>query len=123
EGRASHPAADLQHGPAAGGDPGPVRGGDRPACAEATDRTMTEVPGLDEGVAGTLSPGSRPLVLAIDLMRACFDPASPLCLPSRDCLASGARVLAAARARGGAGRHTRGGVAPEGRDGGRAGGE
>ena len=79
---------------------------------------MTEVPGLDEGFAGTLSPGRRPAVLAIDLMRAYFDPASPLCLPSRDCLASGARVLAAARANGVPVIHTRVEFAPDGSDGG-----
>ncbi len=79
---------------------------------------MTEVPGLDEGFAGTLSPGRRPVVLAIDLMRAYFDPASPLCLPSRDCLASGARVLAAARANGVPVIHTRVEFAPDGSDGG-----
>ena len=79
---------------------------------------MTELPGLDEGFAGTLSPGRRPAVLAIDLMRAYFDPASPLCLPSRDCLASGARVLAAARANGVPVIHTRVEFAPDGSDGG-----
>lgn len=53
-----------------------------------------------EGAAfgGSLRPGSRPAVLAIDLMRAYFDPSSPLCLPSDDSLRSAARVLAAARA-------------------------
>jgi len=79
---------------------------------------MSEVPGLDEGFAGTLSPGRRPAVLAIDLMRAYFDPASPLCLPSRDCLASGARVLSAARASGVPVIHTRVQFAPDGSDGG-----
>jgi len=79
---------------------------------------MSEVPGLDEGFAGTLSPGRRPAVLAIDLMRAYFDPASPLCLPSRDCLASGARVLSAARANGVPVIHTRVEFAPDGSDGG-----
>ena len=113
QGRASRPAADLQHGPAAGGDPGPVRGGDRPACAEATDRTMTERPGPRRGVRrhAPVRDG-RPAVLAIDLMRAYFDPASPLCLPSRDCLASAARVLAAARATGVPVIHTRVEFAP-----------
>jgi nicotinamidase-related amidase len=79
---------------------------------------MTEVPSFDEGFAGTLRPGRRPAVLAIDLMRAYFDPASPLCLPSRDCLASGARVLAAARANGVPVIHTRVEFAPDGSDGG-----
>jgi len=79
---------------------------------------MTDLPGLDEGFAGTLRPGRRPAVLAIDLMRAYFDPASPLCLPSRDCLASGARVLSAARASGVPVIHTRVQFAPDGSDGG-----
>ena len=74
-----------------------MRGGDRPAGAEATDRSVTEVPTFDEGFAGTLRPGRRPAVLAIDLMLAYFDPASPFCLPARSCLASAARVLTAAR--------------------------
>jgi nicotinamidase-related amidase len=79
---------------------------------------MTEGPGFDEGFAGTLRPGRRPAVLAIDLMRAYFDPASPLCLPSRDCLASAARVLAAARGNGVPVIHTRVEFAPDGSDGG-----
>jgi len=83
---------------------------------------MTEVPGFDDGFddgfAGTLRPGRRPAVLAIDMMRAYFEQASPLCLPSRDCLASGARVLSAARASGVPVIHTRVQFAPDGSDGG-----
>ena len=79
---------------------------------------MTDLPGLDEGFAGTLRPGRRPAVLAIDMMRAYFEQASPLCLPSRDCLASGARVLSAARASGVPVIHTRVQFAPDGSDGG-----
>ncbi|HEX6249258.1 MAG TPA: isochorismatase family protein [Nocardioidaceae bacterium] len=79
---------------------------------------MTDVPTFDEGFAGELRPGSRPAVLAIDLMRAYFDPASPLCLPSRDCLASAARVLAAARSSGVPVIHTRVEYAKDGSDGG-----
>ena len=79
---------------------------------------MTKVPGFDDGFAGTLRPGRRPAVLAIDMMRAYFDQASPLCLPSRDCLASGARVLSAARASGVPVIHTRVQFAPDGSDGG-----
>ena len=79
---------------------------------------MTEVPSFDEGFAGTLRPGRRPAVLAVDLMHAYFDPASPLCLPSRDCLASAARVLAAARGSGVPVIHTRVEFAPDGSDGG-----
>jgi maleamate amidohydrolase len=79
---------------------------------------MTEAPGFDEGFAGTLRPGQRPAVLAVDLMHAYFDQASPLCLPSRDCLASAARVLAAARGNGVPVIHTRVEFAPDGGDGG-----
>jgi maleamate amidohydrolase len=79
---------------------------------------MTEVPGFDGGFAGTLRPGRRPVVLAIDLMRAYFEPASPLCLPSRDCLESSARVLAAARSNDVPVLHTRVEFAPDGSDGG-----
>jgi nicotinamidase-related amidase len=57
-------------------------------------------------------------VLAVDLMRAYFDPASPLCLSSRDCLGSAARVLAAARSHGVPVIHTRVEFAPDGSDGG-----
>ncbi|EWT02556.1 isochorismatase [Intrasporangium oryzae NRRL B-24470] len=73
---------------------------------------------FDEGFDGRLSPGRRPAVIAVDLMQAYFEPASPLCLPSRDCLASAARVLAAARRRGVPVVHTRVEYAPAGRDGG-----
>ncbi len=79
---------------------------------------MTGVRTFGEGFAGELRPGRRPAVLAIDLMRAYFDPDSPLCLPSRDCLASAARVLAAARANGVPVIHTRVEFAPDGSDGG-----
>ena len=59
---------------------------------------MNLVPTLfDEGFAGELRPGVSPAVLAIDLMRAYFDPGSPLCLPSKGCLESAGRVVAAAR--------------------------
>jgi maleamate amidohydrolase len=79
---------------------------------------VTNVPSFDEGFAGRLRPGRRPAVLAIDLMRAYFDPDSPLCLPSRDCLASAARVLAAARGNDVPVIHTRVEFAPDGSDGG-----
>jgi maleamate amidohydrolase len=79
---------------------------------------MTEVPGFDDGFAGTLRPGRRPAVLAIDLMRAYFEPSSPLCLPSRDCLESAARVLAAARGNDVPVIHTRVEFARDGSDGG-----
>lgn len=51
-----------------------------------------------DGFAGTLAPGSAPAVLSIDLMRAYFDPESPLCLPSPQSLDVAADVIAAARA-------------------------
>jgi maleamate amidohydrolase len=50
------------------------------------------------GFAGRLRPGSRPAVLAIDMMAAYYTEGSPFCLPSRDSLDGAAQVLAAARA-------------------------
>jgi maleamate amidohydrolase len=55
---------------------------------------MTE---FSTGFGGALALGRRPVVLSIDLMRAYFDPVSPLCLPSTASLESAARVIAAAR--------------------------
>lgn len=55
------------------------------------------VNGFDDGFNGSLVPGTRPAVLSIDLMRAYFDPESPLCLPSGSCLQVAAAVIAAAR--------------------------
>ncbi|MGW0007227.1 isochorismatase family protein [Nocardia grenadensis] len=49
------------------------------------------------GFGGELRPGSRPAVLAIDLMRAYFEPESPLCLPDADFLRSASRIITAAR--------------------------
>ncbi|HEU0040771.1 MAG TPA: isochorismatase family protein [Jiangellaceae bacterium] len=74
--------------------------------------------GFDDGFAGTLRPGRRPVVLAVDLMRAYFDPASPLCLPSVACLESAGRVVAAARDCGVPVVHTRVVYGPDGVDGG-----
>lgn len=74
--------------------------------------------GFDEGFAGELQPGNRPVVVAVDLMRAYFEPGSPLCLPSKDCLTSAARVLAAARRTGVPVVHTRVEYAADGSDGG-----
>jgi maleamate amidohydrolase len=79
---------------------------------------VTEVSTFDEGFGGELRPGARPAVLAIDMMRAYFDPASPLCLPSRGCLESAAHVLAAARRSGVPVIHTRVEYAEDGSDGG-----
>lgn len=67
---------------------------------------------------GTLTPGRRPAVIAIDLMRAYFDPESPFCLPSTSCLDAAAQVLASARAVGALVVHTRVEFAPGGADGG-----
>lgn len=49
------------------------------------------------GFAGSLEFGASPAVISIDLMRSYFDPKSPFCLPSDDCLKSASRVIAAAR--------------------------
>lgn len=81
---------------------GPPGGGERAA------------PGFD----GRLEPGSRPSLLVVDLMRAYFDPASPLCLPSKDCLDSAARLLGTARQYGVPVVHTRVAYGPGGVDGG-----
>ncbi|MEU8225196.1 isochorismatase family protein [Kribbella sp. NPDC048915] len=70
------------------------------------------------GFDGRLAPGSRPALLVVDLMRAYFDPASPMCLPSKDCLESAARVLGAARAADVPVVHTRVAYGPGGVDGG-----
>lgn len=56
--------------------------------------------GFSTGFDGTLTPGPRRAVIAVDQMRAYFDSSSPLCLPSADCLAGAAAVLASARAAG-----------------------
>jgi maleamate amidohydrolase len=74
--------------------------------------------GIEEGFGGQLAPGARPAVLAIDLMRAYFDPVSPLCLPSSACLDAAARVIGAARAHGVPVVHTRVAYGPDGVDGG-----
>lgn len=71
-----------------------------------------------DGFAGTLAPGRRPVVLAVDMMRAYFDPASPLCLPSSSCLESASRIIACAREQGVRVIHTRVQYGPDGADGG-----
>src|SRR5690625_7226779 len=70
------------------------------------------------GFAGALSPGDRPVVLAIDMMEAYFRAGSAFCLPSRDCLESAARVIAAARTAGVPVIYTRVEFAADGGDGG-----
>ncbi|GAB3021725.1 N-carbamoylsarcosine amidase [Nocardioides flavus (ex Wang et al. 2016)] len=78
---------------------------------------MTSHPAA-EAFGATLTPGTRPTVLAVDLMRAYFDPASPLNLPDDGCLHSAARVLEAARAHDVPVVHTRVSYGPGGLDGG-----
>ncbi|HUG50424.1 MAG TPA: isochorismatase family protein [Terrimesophilobacter sp.] len=70
------------------------------------------------GFGGTLELGRRPVVLSIDLMRAYFDPGSPLCLPSAASLESAGRVIRAAREAGVPVMHTRTIYGPGGIDGG-----
>lgn len=53
---------------------------------------------FEDGFAGRLEPGGHPTLLVIDMMRAYFDEASAMCLPSRGCLLSAGRVLGEARA-------------------------
>ena len=71
-----------------------------------------------DGFDGTLQLGKRPAVLAVDLMRAYFDPRSPLCLPLTACLQSAGRVIDAARRNGVPVVHTRVVYGPDGIDGG-----
>lgn len=78
---------------------------------------MTSHPSA-EAFGARLSPGTRPAVLAVDLMRAYFDPASPLFLPDDGCLHSAARVLEAARTHDVLVVHTRVSYGPGGLDGG-----
>jgi nicotinamidase-related amidase len=73
---------------------------------------------IDEGFDGRLTPGRRPAMVAVDLMRAYFEDSSPLCLPSRSCLDAAARVLAAAREHAVPVVHTRVAFGPGGVDGG-----
>lgn len=71
-----------------------------------------------EGFAATLAPGRSPVVLSIDLMRAYFEPTSPMCLPSTQCLDAAAQVLRAARRHGVPVIHTVVRFGPDGVDGG-----
>lgn len=70
------------------------------------------------GFGRTLDWGTSPAVIAIDMVRAYFQPGAELYLGGRDCLESAARVLQAARAAGVLVLHTRVGYAPGGVDGG-----
>lgn len=76
------------------------------------------MPHFADGFNGRLLPGRRPAVLAIDMMRAYFDPESPLCLPSNAWLNPASRVIAEARSRRVPVIHTRVEYGPEGLDGG-----
>ncbi|WP_338087865.1 isochorismatase family protein [Nocardioides lijunqiniae] len=75
-------------------------------------------PRLGAAFGAALQPGTTPVVLAIDLMRAYFDADSPLCLPDDACLHSAGRVVEAARAAGVPVIHTRVSFGPGGLDGG-----
>lgn len=79
---------------------------------------MTPATGFDPGFGGMLRPGGRPAVLAIDLMRAYFDPDSELCLPDAGCLHAAQRVLQAAREAAVPVLHTRVEYSADGADGG-----
>jgi len=70
------------------------------------------------GFGGEIGWGSRPALIVIDLAEAYFTPGSDLCLPSRSCLESAARVLDATRAAGHPVLHTRVAYAQGGVDGG-----
>ncbi|MGL5930090.1 MAG: isochorismatase family protein [Dermatophilaceae bacterium] len=73
---------------------------------------------MTEAFGGRLEPGSRPVVLAVDMMRAYWAPASPLCLPGDAGLRAAATVIRAARAAGVPVIHTRVAYAEDGSDGG-----
>lgn len=55
---------------------------------------------FSSGFDGHLTPGARRAVIAVDFMRAHYDPSSPLCLPSDKCLTGAAAVPANTRAAG-----------------------
>lgn len=74
--------------------------------------------GFAEGFDGALVPGSTPAVLSVDLMRAYFEPQSPMCLPAKEFLDMAAAVIAAARAGDVPVLHTRVSYGPDGADGG-----
>lgn len=74
--------------------------------------------GGGEAFGGTLEPGRRPIVLVVDLIRAYFEPGSPLDLGDQRCLAAATRVVAAARRVGVPVVHTRVSYGGDGLDGG-----
>lgn len=61
-------------------------------------RAAVTVRNAPRGFDGRLRPGSRPAILAIDMMAAYYTHGSAFCLPTRDSLYGAAQVLAAARA-------------------------
>lgn len=80
-------------------------------------------PDLDDDYASAgfgrrLEPGRRPALVCVDLVQAYFDPSAELYMGSDSCLASAARVLAAARAAGILVVHTKVSFAEGGLDGG-----
>ncbi|GAA3291743.1 isochorismatase family protein [Arthrobacter citreus] len=74
--------------------------------------------GFADGFDGNLTPGLSPAVVSVDLMRAYFEPESPLCLSETEFLATAAAVIGAARASGIPVLHTRVSYGPDGADGG-----
>src|SRR4051794_31923893 len=72
----------------------------------------------DAGFGRPIDWGERPAVIAIDLVRAYFEPGAELYMGGRDCLDSAARVIGAARDAGVPVLHTRVAYGPGGRDGG-----
>lgn len=74
--------------------------------------------GFAAGFAGSLRPGTRPVVLVIDMMRAYFETDSPFCLPDDSCVSAAAEVVTAARAAGVPVVHTLVRYGPDGVDGG-----
>lgn len=79
---------------------------------------MSSAPEQDDAFGGHLTPGARPVVLSVDLIRAYTDASSPFCLGSTDPVRAAARVLAAARDHDVPVVHTRVAYAPDGSDGG-----
>lgn len=51
----------------------------------------------DAGFSGELTPGGRPALVMVDFVRAYFEPGAKLYMGQDSCLASGARILKAAR--------------------------
>ncbi|MBO3749569.1 isochorismatase family protein [Streptosporangiaceae bacterium NEAU-GS5] len=72
----------------------------------------------DAGFGRAIEWGERPAVIAIDMVRAYFQPGAELYMGSGDCLDSAARIIAAAREAGVPVLHTRVAYGPGGRDGG-----